>query len=356
MRKPFQTVLLLILALLVSVGLTACASAPNTPADTDTPNLSASGEPDAGAAWTPVTIEHAFGTTVIESRPERVVTISWGNQDTPLALGILPVGISESNYGVTDGGNLLPWTKEKIAELGGTGTTVVFNDTDGLDFEAINEAAPDVILAAYSGLTQEDYDTLSAIAPVVAYPQNPWQTLWRDQVTINARAMGFEAEGEELVAELDALIASTVAKYPRLNGKTAAFVYFDPTDLSTISIYTSGDPRAAFLEDLGLGVAPSVKKLAEGAETFYLQVSAENADKLTDIDILLTWASGDGSDLLAALQANPLIGSIPAVKNGAIVTFSESPLAAAQTPSALSIPYTIDEYVAVIAKAAENVK
>ncbi|MDR1069020.1 MAG: iron-siderophore ABC transporter substrate-binding protein [Clostridiales Family XIII bacterium] len=346
MHKLYTTALLL-LALILSVGLIACTSKSDD---------AATDKPDADAAWTPVTIEHAFGQTVIESKPERVVTISWGNQDTPLALGILPVGISESNYGVTDGGNILPWTKEKIAELGGADTTVVFNDTDGLDFEAINETEPDVILAAYSGLTQEDYDTLSAIAPVVAYPQNPWQTLWRDQIKINATALGLKTEGEALVAELDALIAEAVAKYPQLAGKTAAFAYFDPTDLSTISLYTSGDPRAAFLEDLGLGVAPSVKKLAEGAETFFLQVSAENADQLTDIDILLTWASGDGSDLLATLQANPLIGSIPSVKNGAVVTFSESPLAAAQTPSALSIPYTIDEYVETIAKAADKVK
>jgi iron complex transport system substrate-binding protein len=303
-----------------------------------------------------VTIEHAFGETVIEKKPERIVSISWGNQDTPLALDVLPVGISESNYGVIDGGSILPWTKEKIAELGGTESTVIFNDTDGLDFEAINEADPDVILAAYSGLTQEDYDTLSAIAPVVAYPKNPWQTLWRDQVRINSKAIGLEAEGEALVAELDALIASTVANYPQLEGKTAAFVYFDPTDLSTISIYTAEDPRAAFLVDLGLEVAPSVQEIAKDAETFYLQVSAENADQLTDIDIMLTWAAGDGSDLLATLQAHPLIGSIPAIKNGAIVTFSESPLAAAQTPSALSIPYTIGDYVEIIAKAAENVK
>ena len=38
-----------------------------------------------------------------------------------------------------------------------------------LDFEAISDANPDVILAAYSGITQEEYDTLSEIAPVVAY-------------------------------------------------------------------------------------------------------------------------------------------------------------------------------------------
>ena len=54
-------------------------------------------------------------------------------------------------------------------------------------------------LAAYSGLTQEEYDTLSKIAPVVAYPRVAWQTYWREQVTINAEAMGMKDEGEALV-------------------------------------------------------------------------------------------------------------------------------------------------------------
>ncbi|BBI59877.1 hypothetical protein HSBAA_11830 [Vreelandella sulfidaeris] len=35
------------------------------------------------------------------------------------------------------------------------------------------ESQPDVILAAYSGLSQADYTTLSQIAPVVAYPEGP---------------------------------------------------------------------------------------------------------------------------------------------------------------------------------------
>lgn len=48
----------------------------------------------------PIVIEHAFGETVIESRPERIVTVGWENQDTPLALGIAPVGVSAANYGL----------------------------------------------------------------------------------------------------------------------------------------------------------------------------------------------------------------------------------------------------------------
>ena len=50
---------------------------------------------------------------------------------------------------------------------------MLFDETDGIDFEAVADTDPDVILAAYSGLTQEDYDTLSEIAPSSPTPRPP---------------------------------------------------------------------------------------------------------------------------------------------------------------------------------------
>ena len=82
---------------------------------------------------------------------------------------------------------------------------------------------PDVILAGYSGLTQEDYDTLSEIAPVVAYPEGPWATSWRDMIEINAQGMGMADEGEQLVADLEQEITDTVGAHPQLAGKSATF-------------------------------------------------------------------------------------------------------------------------------------
>ena len=93
------------------------------------------------------------------------------------------------------------------------------DDIDGLDFEAISDSNPDVILAAYSGITQEEYDLLSQIAPVVAYPKNAWQTLWREQITMDATAMGKQVEGEKLVEELDVLIKEKTANYTDLKVK-----------------------------------------------------------------------------------------------------------------------------------------
>ena len=84
----------------------------------------------------PIVITHAYGETVIASKPERVVTIAFGNQDVALALGVVPVGFSAANYGVQDDSGILLWTREKLAELGCENPNV-FQDTDGLDFEAI---------------------------------------------------------------------------------------------------------------------------------------------------------------------------------------------------------------------------
>lgn len=147
----------------------------------------------------PIIIKHAFGETVIDKKPERIATIAWANHDVALALGVVPVGFSAANYGVQDDSGLLPWTAEKLKELGEENPTI-YQDTDGLDFEAIANSNPDVILAAYSGITQEEYDTLSQIAPVVPYKKSPWVTPWREQVLLNAKGMGMEEEGKILVA------------------------------------------------------------------------------------------------------------------------------------------------------------
>lgn len=299
----------------------------------------------------PITIKHAYGETVIESEPKNVATISWGNHDVPLALGTVPVGVSKANYGKSDENGLLPWTAEKYKELG-VEKPVVYDDIDGLDFEAISDSNPDVILAAYSGITQEEYDLLSQIAPVVAYPKNAWQTLWREQITMDATAMGKQAEGEKLVQELDALIKEKTANYTDLKGKTAVFCYFNPADLGKFYIYLPTDPRAAYLTDLGLSFPESISKL--GADSFSIEVSAENIDVLKDADILVAYGN---DDLLKALQSDALLGTVPAVKNGAVALIEDgSVLSASCTPSALSIPATIDEYLEILGAAASKVK
>ncbi|TGB01198.1 iron-siderophore ABC transporter substrate-binding protein [Halobacillus salinus] len=300
----------------------------------------------------PITIEHAFGETTIEEKPERVATVQWNNHDVALSLGVVPVGFSAANYGVQDDSGMLPWTEEKLKELGEENPNI-FQDTDGLDFEAVADSNPDVILAAYSGITQEDYDILSQIAPVVAYDKGPWITPWREMVIMNAKGMGMEEEGKQLVEETDQFIEENASEYPELKGKTVAFASISADDLSQLYIYTPEDPRGAFLEELGMKYPESVLNEIGEDGGFSITISAENADILNEADIIVSYGN---ESLLETLQNDPLLGEIPAVKNGSMVFVGDgTTLAASLTPSPLSIRYTLEEYLKLLGEAAAKV-
>ncbi|QDP38954.1 iron-siderophore ABC transporter substrate-binding protein [Radiobacillus deserti] len=321
------------------------ASAETDKKDTETASKEESSE-------YPIKIEHAFGETVIESKPERVATVQWANHDVALALGVVPVGFSEANYGVQDDSGLLPWTAEKLEELGVEDPNI-YQDTDGLDFEAISDSNPDVILAGYSGITQEDYDILSEIAPVVPYKKGPWLSTWREQVMLNATGMGMKEEGEQLIKDTENLIKEKVSQYPEIEGKKVAFASFSAEDLSQIYVYTPADPRGAFLNELGMEYPESVLNEITDPNSFSLTLSAENADVLNDADILIGY--GDES-LYEAVKADPLLGKIPAIERGSVVFIGDNtPLAASGNPNPLSIAYTIDEYLELIAGAMEKI-
>jgi len=308
----------------------------------------APGAAAAADAVYPLTIEHALGRTVIPRRPERIATVAWANHEVPLALGIVPVGFAAANFGDDDGDGLLPWVAERLRELGAE-TPVLFDETDGIDFEAVAATRPDVILAAYSGLSREDYETLSRIAPVVAYPEAAWSTGWRDMIRLNSAGMGMAAEGDALVADIEKEIATATGQAPGLKGRKALFVtHLDVTNLSTVNFYTANDTRVKFFQDLGLELPATVREAALQGR-FSGSVSAERVDTFDDVDLVVTYGS---PAMLATLAANPLLSRMPAVANGAIVLLGRDPLGTAANPTPLSIPWVLPDYVRLLAQAA----
>ena len=304
---------------------------------------------DAATAY-PITIEHAFGTTVLEAKPERIATVAWANHEVPLALGLVPVGFARANFGDDDDDGLLPWVKAKLDELGAE-TPVLFDEGDGIDFEAVAATEPDVILAAYSGLSQADYDTLSQIAPVVAYADYPWSTDWRDMIRLNSAGLGMAAEGDALIVDIEGEIADALAEHPELKGKSAMFVtHLNPFDLSTINFYTPNDTRVKFFADLGLVDPSSVVEASEPGK-FSGSVSAEQIDAFNDVDIAVTY--GDAA-LITALKLNPLLAKLPVVANEALVVLGQNPLGTAANPTPLSISYVLEDYIDLLAAAAKK--
>lgn len=300
----------------------------------------------------PITIKHALGTTVIKKKPERVATVAWANHEVPLALGVVPVGFAKANFGDDDGDGLLPWVAARLKKLG-AGKPVLFNEGDGVDFEAVAATRPDVILASYSGLSQKDYATLSQIAPVVAYPEAPWSTDWRDMIRLNSAAMGMPAEGKALIARIEKEIAETVAQYPELSGKSAMFVtHLNARDLSKVNFYTTHDTRVKFFADLGLKSPKSVLQASQPGK-YSGSISSEQIDLFDDVDIVVTYGN---AQLLEALAGNPLTVKMPAVAKGALVMLGRNTVGTAANPTPLSISWVLKDYVALLSEAARKAR
>ncbi|MDN4639859.1 iron-siderophore ABC transporter substrate-binding protein [Agreia sp. PsM10] len=328
-----------------AVVLTGCSTSA-----TDTASTTDAGASDGSF---PVTIESALGSVTLDEAPERIATWGWSTQDAVLALGIVPVAMPKNVYGGNADG-VLPWDAEKIEELGGeTPQLLSGGDTGEVPFEEFVEADPDVILAPYSGLTQEDYDTLSKIAPVVAYPDKPWSLPWQDQLTTVATALGKTAEAETLLTDVDSQIAELASANPVLADKS--FIYVSALEADKLNIFRSSDPRVDLLTQLGMAVSPNVEDLDAdpSAGTYFYQLSYENLSKI-DADLIVGYFDNQAS--VDTFLADPLVAAMPAIQEGRFApVVGESFVMASSAPTVVSIPWMLDQYVPQLAAAAENV-
>lgn len=329
--------------------LAACGGSPEggdtattTTAD-DTPDTT-----QASPSVFPVTVPHAFGETTIETEPQRVVAWGWATADALIALDVIPVAIPFQAYG-GDAEGVLPWIREALEDAGHEIPTVL-PDSAEPPFEAIAAAEPDLILAPYSGITEQDYQLLSEIAPTVAYPEQPWATPWRDTIRITAAAVGKSEEAEALLADIDARVAAAGAEHPEIAGKSIAVVWPTP---DTFYVYKPADARVQFIEDLGFESAESVVELGQGGETFYFTLSFEQLDQLTS-DVLLVYADSQaGIDEFLASDAAALM---PQVASGGVAAVVGTEfIASVSPPTALSLTWGLEDYVAIVAEAAAAV-
>jgi iron complex transport system substrate-binding protein len=315
-----------------ALALSGCASEAPA-ADGATPSSSASGATDEF----PLTIEHALGETTIEEAPERVATWGWGSTEAAIAAGVYPVAVAEQTWTVGEG-NLLPWVEEAYDEAGIDHPTVLTDAEAGasVPYEEFVAAEPDLIVAPYSGLTQEQYDLLSEIAPTVAYPETAWQTPWDEIITATADALGRSAAGEAKVEEINQYLADEAAAHPEFEGKTFAAIVDSP-DEGLVYVYKSADPRAGFLEGLGMKTAPAVDELAPEDGEFFYTLSYEELDKLeSDVVVAYTYTEEEAE----ALPTKRELQALPAVKDGMVVQqVGTIAVSAVSPPTALSVTY-----------------
>ncbi|WP_067138138.1 iron-siderophore ABC transporter substrate-binding protein [Microtetraspora malaysiensis] len=325
------------IATVAVLALGACSSTDEKPAP----------EPAkaAGAAF-PVTIDSALGQATINEKPERIVTLGQGSTETAIALGHTPVGIESYAWG-SDKTGYLPWIHEAVTKAGGT-LPKQFDGGEDIDFDAIVELHPDVILAPWSGITKEQYDILKDIAPTVAYPGEPWTTKWDEQIQTIAKALGRPADGDTLIARINRQLADAAASRPQYKDVTFSYIY--TAGPGTLGVFLPGEQRVDMVSALGLTVDPVVSSFEETKGTASALIGLENAPKLANSDLIFTFYTDDRTR--KEIEAQKLYAAIPAVKRGGVVSSDDNSFVTASSIiNPLTVPWVIDRYLPMIDKA-----
>jgi iron complex transport system substrate-binding protein len=329
-----------------TLALAGCSSSGGAAA----PDESATGATGGATDTFPVTVKSALGDVTVKEEPQRVATWGWGATEAAVAVGVYPVAVAEQRYTV-GAGKLLPWVEEAYDKAGAAHPALLTDDGTGstVPYEELVAAKPDLILAPYSGITQEQYDLMSQIAPVVAYPKAPWTTAWDQVIEIVAKALGRTTAGDKVLDDIHGYLAEQKAAHPEFQGKTFAGIWDGD---GKMSVYTAADARVSILEELGLKVAPSVSELDTSKGGFYFDLSYEKLDKLTS-DFMIMY--GNSSKDVEASLAKPELQAVPAIKAGKVVkVYDPVTVSSVSPPTALSfqweggMPQLVDEIAATL--------
>lgn len=252
---------------------------------------------------TPRTIEHQYGTTEVLAEPQRIVALSEEFLLADLlALGVTPIA-SSSN--ATDGfGGIDPALTEGIEIM----TSATFN------IEQLAAFKPDLILAYPVYIELVGYDTLNAVAPTVAIGND--NSDWRERLQFTAEVLGVDELGASKIEQFQA-------------DHDAARDTLDGVRISAVSIFDQSFLRAyidrgTFLVDVmvdaGVEMVPSADDIDGADAVGRVQLSLEQLGTLQGDVLLRLQRIGVEDEAAAGVAGSPLWSTLPAVKNGSVVT------------------------------------
>jgi iron complex transport system substrate-binding protein len=279
-----------------------------------------------------VTVEHIFGETKIPAPPKRVVGAGFTGQDDLLAVGVVPIAVTDWFGGEPFG--VWPWAQPKL----GGARPVVLSLNDGIQVDQIASLKPDLIVATNAGLDQDTYTKLSAIAPTIAQSgSDAFFEPWKDQATAIGQAVFKADDMAKLIAGVDDKFATVGKNNPQFSGKKVLLLggtFFE----DSVRVTTPGW-RTEFLTKMGFTVPDT------GGE---LVPHDKMASVLDGADVLI-WTT-ESEDEQAALLADPVVAKLRATAERRNV-FTDKDLAGAIAfASTLSYPMVADQLPPRIAR------
>jgi len=279
-----------------------------------------------------VTVKHIFGETKIPAPPKRVVSAGFTEQDDLLALGVVPIAVTDWFGGQPFG--VWPWAQPKL----GGAQPVVLNLNDGIQADQIASLKPDLIVATNAGLDQDTYTKLSAIAPTIAQSgPDAFFEPWKDQATLIGQAVFKADDITKLIAAVGDKFASVGKNNPQFAGKKVLLLggtfYED-----SVRVTTPGW-RTDFLTEMGFTIPDTGRGL----------VSRDKLASVLDVADVLIWTT-ESDDEQAALLADPVVAKLQATVQRRNVFTGKDLAGAIAFASTLSYPVVADQLPPLISK------
>lgn len=279
-----------------------------------------------------VTVRHAFGETTIPGPPRRVVNAGLTGQDDLLAVGVVPIAVTDWFGGEPFG--VWPWAQPK---LGGT-QPAVLNLDSGIPVDQIAALKPDLIVATNAGLDADTYTKLSEIAPTVAQTgTQPFFEPWKDQATIIGQAVFKNTEMTDLIKQVDDRFTAVASEHPQFSGRKALLL--GGTLYRGAVQATPPGWRTDFLTQMGLTV-PEVPAVIPRDEM---------ASVLDSADVLI-WTTQSDQER-DALLADPVVAQLAATTGDRNIFTTKELAGAIAFASPLSYPVVADQLPAELARA-----
>jgi len=295
-------------------------------------------KPSNGSPST-VTVKHFFGETTIQAPPKRVVSAGFTEQDDLLAVGVVPIAVT--NWWGDQPFAVWPWAQPKL----GQAQPAVLSLDNGIDFDKIAALKPDLIVATNAGVDKDSYNRLSGIAPTI--PQSDDHPFFESS-KVQAATIGqavFQADQmKSLISDVDNKFTDAANANPHFKDKKAVLlqgsVYRD-------NLVAMLGWRTDFLTQLGFALSDSIKQF--GVDDSRAFIPRDKAvDALGAADVLI-WTT-ESDDEQARLVADPTFLQLRSTIQKRNVFTGKDLAAAIGFSSPLSLPLVAAQLPPMLAK------
>lgn len=287
-----------------------------------------------------MTVSHLFGKTVVKEPPKRVVSAGYTEQDDLLAVGVVPVAVT--NWFGDQPFAVWPWAQPKL----GSAQPVVLNLDTGIQVDQIAGLKPDLIVAINAGLDADTYQKLSAIAPTIAQSDgDAFFEPWKTQATTIGQAVFQADQMHSLIDAVDRKFLDVAQKNPQWKDKKALLLQGKLWQGNVVA--TMPGWRTEFLTQMGLlAILDSIKPYAADHRAV---IPRDHIKEVLDSADVLIWST-ESPDDEQTLLADPEIARSEATAQRRHIFTTKDQAGAIAFASPLSYPLVADQLPLLIGK------